>query len=209
MERSKKNKLAIIGAGGHGRVVADIAKLNGYEEIIFFDDDTEMKKTGKYPVIGSSSEAVSYKNSYDIFVAIGNNGIREQLTIQLQKNDIVQPVLVHPSATIDEKASLGAGTVVMANAVINANVMIKEGCIVNTAATVDHDCILEKFVHVSPGVHLAGAVRIGTRTWLGIGSIVINNIYICNDCLIGAGATVCKNIHEKGTYIGTPCEVRK
>ena len=207
MERSKKNKLAIIGAGGHGRVVADIAKLNGYQEIIFFDDDAKLKRIGKYPVIGSSLEAVSYKNSYDIFIAIGNNKIREQVTIQLQKNDITSPVLVHPSAVIDKTTSLGAGTVVMANAVVNANATIKEGCIINTAATVDHDCILEKFVHISPGAHLAGTVHIGTRTWLGIGSIVINNIDICKDCLIAAGATVCQNLSKSGVYTGTPCRL--
>lgn len=94
----------------------------------------------------------------------------------------------------------------MANAVINASVKIGRSCIINTASSIDHDCIINDFVHVSPGVHVAGTVTIGRNTWLGIGSTVINNLEICANCIIGAGSTVIKDIKEDGTYIGSPAE---
>lgn len=94
----------------------------------------------------------------------------------------------------------------MANAVINASVKIGRSCIINTASSIDHDCIINDFVHVSPGVHVAGTVTIGRNTWLGIGSTVINNLEICANCIIGAGSTVIKDIKEEGTYVGSPAE---
>ena len=94
----------------------------------------------------------------------------------------------------------------MANAVINASVKIGRSCIINTASSIDHDCIIDDFVHVSPGVHVAGTVTIGKGTWLGIGSTVINNLEICANCIIGAGSTVIKDIKEEGTYVGSPAE---
>lgn len=82
--------------------------------------------------------------------------------------------------------------------------MHKKGCIINTAASVDHDCKIEDYVHLSPGVHIAGTVSIGERTWIGAGTTVINNISIADSCVIGAGSTVIKDIEEKGVYAGVP-----
>lgn len=198
-------KIVIIGASGHGKVVADIAKLNGYDEILFLDDDKSKTSCGKYQVVGTSKDIKKYR-AYDFIIAIGNNKIREKISDTLEKENIKQSVLIHPSAVIDETATINEGTVVMANAVINASVQIGRSCIINTASSIDHDCIIEDYVHVSPGVHVAGAVTIGRSTWLGIGSTVINNLEICANCIIGAGSTVIKDIKEEGTYIGSPAE---
>ena len=99
---------------------------------------------------------------------------------------------------------LGAGTVVMAGAVINCCTKIGKGCIINTGSTIDHDNLIEDYVHISPGAHLAGTVNVGRGTWLGIGSIVSNNINITGDCKIGAGTVVVMDITELGTYVGVP-----
>lgn len=196
-------KIVIIGASGHGKVVANIAKLNGYDEILFLDDDESKKSCGKYKVIGTSKEITKYRD-YDFIIAIGNNRIREKISDTLGKENIKQTTLIHPSAVIDETAIIKEGTVIMANAVVNAEVQIGRSCIINTASSIDHECILEDYVHVSPGVHVAGTVTIGKSTWIGIGATVINNLSICANCMIGAGSTVIKDIKEEGTYVGSP-----
>lgn len=199
-----KDKLVIIGASGHGKVIADIAKLNGYQEIIFLDDDSSKHKNGFYDVVGTTKDIDKYLGQSDFIIAIGNNEIRKKITKQLDNKNIIQPVLIHPSAVVDATVTILSGTVVMANAVINADTKIGKGCIINTAATIDHDGNIADFVHLSPGVHIAGTVNIGANTWVATGASIINNLDICDDCIIGAGAVVVKDIKEQGTYLGVP-----
>lgn len=196
-------KLVIIGAGGHGKVIANIAKLNGYDEIIFLDDDTSKTMCGLYPVVGTSKDINNYKLD-DFIVGIGNNLIRRNITSQLLKDYYSVVTLIHPTAVVDETVQIGQGSVVMANAAINADTIIGIGCIINTSSSVDHDCIIHDFVHVCPGSHVAGSVTIGDNTWIGIGSSVINNVTITNDCMIGAGAVVVKDLIQSGIYVGVP-----
>ena len=203
--REKHNKLLIIGASGHGKVVADIAlKMNKWKSVSFLDDDESIKSSMGIWVIGKSVEAIKYLKDYDIFVAIGNNATREKIQKKLETDGASIPVLIHPMAVIGEHVAFGAGTAVMAGAVINCCTEIGKGCIINTGATIDHDNFIEDYVHISPGVHTAGTVKIGKGTWLGIGSIISNNINITSDCKIGAGAVVVKDIIEPGTYDGVP-----
>lgn len=197
------NKLIIIGASGHGKVVADIAALNGYKDIVFLDDDESIRECAGYPVIGKSTEAPDG----EIFVAVGNADTRKQL-MELYK-DRVLPVLIHPNAVVAEGVEISVGSVVMAGAVINPGARIGKGCIINTSSSVDHDCIVEDFCHVSVGAHLSGTVMVGTATWIGTGAIVSNNINICGGCMVGAGAVVIKNISEPGTYVGVPARKSK
>lgn len=197
-------RLVIIGASGHGKVVADIAKKNGYGEIVFLDDKESLKECGGYPVVGKSSRYAEF--DCDMFVAIGNPRIREKIQTQMELAGKHIPTLIHPSASIAEHVSIGKGTVVAAGAVINPGAVIGRGCIINTCSSVDHDCQIGDFVHVSVGAHVAGTVQIGARTWIGAGATVSNNISICGDCMIGAGAVVVRDIGESGTYIGVPAE---
>ena len=194
------NRLIIIGASGHGKVVADIAALNGYKDIVFLDDDENIKECAGYPVIGKSTEAPDG----EVFVAVGNAETRKRL-MELYKGKI-QPVLIHPSAVVAESVEVTAGSVVMAGAVINPGVKIGKGCIINTSSSVDHDCVVEEFCHVSVGAHLSGTVVVGTGTWIGAGATVINNVNICAGCMIGAGAVVIKDINEPGMYVGVPAK---
>lgn len=204
-----KKKLVIIGASGEGKVCADIAlKLQKYGEILFLDDDVNIKECMSFPVVGISQDAEQYINEADFFVAIGNGKIRKKVTEQLKDLKATITTLIHPMAVIGNCVSIGIGTVVMAGAVVNPDSKIGQGCIINTCASVDHDCELEDYVHVSVGAHVCGTVEIGECTWIGAGATVKNNVNICGDCMIGAGAVVVKNIEEVGTYVGVPARRR-
>lgn len=195
------NRLIIIGASGHGKVVADIAVKNGYSDIVFLDDDDTIKTCAGFPVVGKTSEAVDM--SGDKIVAIGNNKIRERLS-----KDIKTVTLIHPSAVISRRVEIGSGSVIMAGAVINSDANIGKNCIINTGATVDHDCVIGDTTHIAVGAHIAGACNIGQRVWIGAGSTVINNLIICDDAFVGAGAVVVKNLDKPGTYVGIPACLR-
>jgi len=200
-----KKRLIIIGASGHGKVVADIAvKMNKWQSIAFLDDDESIKICMDIPVIGETDDALKYKDEADFFVAVGNNATREMIQTKLEHEGVSIATLVHPNAVIGCQVSVGIGTVIMAGAVINSASAIGKGCIINTNSSVDHDCVLEDYVHVSPGASLAGTVKIGKGSWVGIGSVISNNINICAGCMLGAGAVVIKDITEPGTYVGVP-----
>lgn len=200
-------QLVIIGASGHGKVVADIARKTGYDDICFLDDNEKMTECGGYPVGGMSGQYVDFDS--DIFIAIGNSKVRSRIQKEVELAGKNIPTLIHPSAVVGENVSIGIGTVVVAGAVINPGTVIGRGCIINTGASVDHDCQIADFVHVSVGAHVAGTVKIGRSTWIGVGAIVSNNINICGDCMVGAGAVVIKDIKEPGTYVGVPVGISR
>lgn len=197
-------RLVIIGASGHGKVIADIAERLGYNDIIFLDDNLSLKDSANYPVEGTSQDLEKFDG--DFVVAIGNAKIRQNIQEKLVKAQKRLPVLIHPDAVVSKNVMIGKGTVVMAGTVINPSAMIGEGCIINTCASIDHDCDISNYVHVSVGAHLAGTVSIGERTWIGMGAVVSNNLNITTDCIIGAGSVVIRNLDESGTYVGSPAK---
>ena len=194
------NRLIIVGASGHGRVVADIALLNGYEDVVFLDDNSELKNCADFPVIGDSKLIPDLEGK--LFIAIGNNVIRKKIMDRFSGRTF--PSLIHPNAVIARGTIIGDGTVVMAGVVINPNVTIGRGCIINTRSSIDHDCVVGDYVHISVGAILCGTVNVGMRTWIGAGATVSNNVSICDDCMVGAGAVAVKDIDVPGTYIGVP-----
>ena len=195
--------LVIIGAGGHGKVVADIARLNGYKHIVFLDD-TQTGSCLEYPIVGKSDEIDKFVSTAEFFVAIGNATIREKFIVKLQNLGANIVTLIHPSSVISKSVDIGMGTVVMAGAVINPCVKIGQGVIINTSSSIDHDCLIADYCHISVGVRIAGTVSVGKATWAGIGASISNNVSICENCMIGAGSLVLKDITESGTYFGTP-----
>ncbi|WP_054957482.1 acetyltransferase [Paenibacillus dakarensis] len=200
----KSKKLLIIGAGGHGRVIADIALNMGKWQSIAFLDDSNTTTFMGLEVIGSTHNISEYINEYEIIVGIGDNGKRKEIHEIIESLGAKIPVIIHPNAVIGSQVEIGMGTVIMAGVTINCCSVIGKGCIINTGSTVDHDNHIEDFVHISPGVHLAGSVNIERGSWLGIGSIVSNNISITTDCKLGAGSVVVKDITEPGKYVGVP-----
>lgn len=199
-----KKTIVIIGASGHGKVVADIAEKAGYEEILFLDDNEKLSKCGDYPVVGSTSKYKEY--DCEMVVAIGNAEMRKCIQTELMNAGKHLATLIHPAAVLGENVVIGEGTVIMAGAVVNPCVVIGKGCIINTCASVDHDCMVEDYAHISVGAHLAGSVHVGEGTWIGIGAVINNNISITSGCMIGAGAVVVHNIGIEGTYIGVPAK---
>ena len=199
-------KLFIIGASGHGKVVADAAeKMKRYQEI-FFLDDAEIKECNGYPVIGDVKAADRYINDGDFFVAIGNASVRQKIQEHLIDKQAAIATIVHPTAVIGKNVTIGKGSVLMAGTILNSGCHIGQGCIINTGASIDHDCLASDYVHVSVGAHLAGTVTVGERTWVGIGAIVSNNLQITHDCMIGAGAVIVHSIDKSGTYVGVPAK---
>lgn len=203
-------KIIIIGASGHGRVVADIAEqMQTYEEIVFADDNPTLAGTcfAGRQVIGNTEKALSHADEYEMFVAIGNAQVRQRIMEQLEGISAKVPTLIHPNAVIAGDITMGKGTVVMAGAVVNSGSDIGDGVIINTCASVDHDNQIADFAHISVGAHLAGDVSVGKRTWVGIGTVISNGIKVADDVMLGAGSVVIRDILEPGTYVGHP--VRK
>lgn len=200
----KTNRLVIIGAGGHGKVVADIAMKNLYSNIFYVDDIVKGSCMG-ISIIGTSTilDKLNDDNT-DFIIAVGNNERRKEIA---QKYDLNWVTLVHPSAHVGINVKLGIGTVIMAGAVINPCTTIGNHCIINTCAVVEHDNILNDYVHISPNVALGGTVCVGEATHVGIGATVKNNVNICSNCIIGAGAVVVDNLNISGIYIGLPAKI--
>ena len=195
------NRLVIIGAGGHGKVIADLAQRIGYEDICFVDDFATGDVIG-VPIVGTSDDIMRLNNdNTDFVVGIGSNIKRKKIAETYQVNWVS---LIHPSAQIACHVQIGKGTVVMANAVINVCAQIGNHCIINSGAIVEHDNVIENYAHISPNVALGGTVRIGSLTHVGIGATVKNNTEVCSGCIIGAGAVVVKHIQGPGVYVGVP-----
>lgn len=199
-------RLCIIGAGGHGKVVADIAQKMGIYGKIFFLDDCDKHKCLDFPILGKTKDVFSYLENAEVFVAIGNSKIRGNFLEKLIAKNAKIATLIHPDASVSERISIGVGSVIMAGAVVNPESKFGKGCIINTAASVDHECVIEDYVHVSVGAHLCGNVRVGKFTWIGAGAIVNNNIYVCDNCVVGSGTVVINDIQEAGTYVGVPAK---
>lgn len=203
-------KLALLGASGHGKVVAEIAELIGYDEVVFFDDAwPEKNKIGPWLIKGDTRTLVECKDEYgSCFVSIGNNIIRQKKQKELSQNGLPIASLIHPSAIVSRYSIIGTGVVIMAGATINAFSNIGNGCIINTGATVDHDCILGDFVHVSPGANLAGDVRVSTCSSVGIGVSIKQGITIGANSIVGAGAAVVADVPSFVVAVGVPAKIK-
>lgn len=196
-------EVIIIGASGHGKVIADIIQLNGNIVKGFLDDNEKIqgKSIVGFPVLGKTEDYVKYPDC-EFVIAIGDANIRKKIADSL---DVKWHTAIHPEATVSKlDTSIGEGTVIMANAVVNPSAKIGRHCIINTGAVVEHDNVLGDFVHISPNATLAGAVTVGKMTHIGAGSAVKQVISITSDCIIGAGTVVIKDITQSGTYVGVP-----
>lgn len=199
-------RLAILGASGHGKVVADAAVAAGWDEIVFYDDAWPRRRSNsRWAVAGDAAVLVGALNDHDgIIVAVGNNRTRLDLARRLIGAGAHLVSIVHPRAVVSRYAEIGDGTVAFAGAVVNVDSSIGRACIINTGATVDHDCELADSVHLSPGAHLAGGVRVGEASWVGIGACVKQLVTIDSDVTVGAGAVVVSHIPAEQTVVGVP-----
>lgn len=201
------NRLLIIGAGGHGKVVGDCARTQEqWSEFVYFDDRWPiLKECGPWPVAGGGDRLLKVVRPGDqVFAAIGNPSSRMTWLRRFQCDGLAVATIVHSRSILSPDVILGAGSLVVAGAVINIGARLGMGCIVNTGATIDHDCMIGDGVHICPGAHLAGDVRVGDGAWIGLGVSVKQGLSIGPNSTVGAGAVVLTNVAAGVTVIGVP-----
>lgn len=203
--------LLILGAGGHGRIVADLAEqLGQFERIAFLDDAYGKVSDGfPWPVLGPISDLVKHRTEFSTaFVAVGDSRQRMLLLALAESHEYAIATLLHPTAFVSRRAALEPGTVVCGGAVVQVGARVGKGCIVNTCASVDHDCVLGVGVHVCPGAHLAGSVIVGEHTWIGIGASINQGLSIGGGVTVGAGAAVVADVKDGSTVVGVPARAQ-
>lgn len=191
----------LYGASGHAKVIIDILSAQGFEISGLIDDNKELNNLLNYRVFHK------VKNNVSIIISIGNNIIRKKIAGKLLNFDFIKAI--HPSALISPNSSIESGTVVMHGAIIQSCVHIGKHCIINTASSIDHDCIIEDFVHISPNATLCGNVYVGEGSQIGAGAVVVPGVKIGRWSLIAAGAVVIKDIPDNVFVIGNPARVIK
>ena len=167
-------RLIILGAGGHGRVVADIAEQTGkYDEVVFLDDNSNYDK-----VIGKCSDYIKVKSQdTEMYPAFGNNQGRVDWENKIEGAGIKLAKIIHPLAYVSPKADIADGCVIMPYAIVNTSTVVKKACIINIGAIVDHDCILEEGCHLAPGAIVKGENRVPTCTKIESGKVVTLQYY--------------------------------
>jgi sugar O-acyltransferase (sialic acid O-acetyltransferase NeuD family) len=201
--------LALLGASGHGKVVADAALASGWDVVEFFDDAwPKHQRNGPWFVTGDTRTLVDRLSEFQgVVVAIGDCSVRWGLHQELQSVGAPLVTVVHPTATVSRYAELGVGCVVMAGAVVNVDACVGQAGIINTGATVDHDCQLADAVHICPGAHLSGNVSVGSCTMVGVGAAIAQGIRIGSHVVIGAGAVVIRSVGDSSVVAGNPARV--
>jgi sugar O-acyltransferase (sialic acid O-acetyltransferase NeuD family) len=200
-------RLVIVGAGGHGRVVADIIDLlkKQIKLIGFLDDDIRLK--GKIinnkPVLGRT-RALRDIEYDEVVVTIGDNILRKKLFFDILNYGNRFSTICHPNSIISPTVELGQGTQIIGGVVVNTGSRIGQNSIINTGCTIDHDNWIGDHVHIAPGVHLGGSVVIDDDTFIGMGVIVAPQCKIGKGCIIGAGSIVLKDISDGQFAYGTP-----
>ena len=164
-------KLLILGAGGYGKTVADLAaQLCIYSKIAFLDDG----RTGEH-ILGKCQEFRTFADSEtQVYPAFGNNEIRMRWMRMLQESQIEIPTLVHPRAYVSPTAKLGIGSVVLPMAVVNTGVTLEDGCIINIGALIDHDSVIGEGAHLAPGAIVKAENRIPAMTKIDSGEVIEN-----------------------------------
>ena len=199
-------RIAVIGAGGHAKVVISTLRAAGFQPMAIFDDNVARHgcRLLDVPIMGDIS--IVDPSQFDgAVIAVGDNRARQKLAAKLQLPWIT---VIHPRSWLDSSVRVGDGTVVFAGAIIQPDTVIGQHVIINTGATVDHDCVIGDFAHLAPGVQLAGDVRVGTGSFLGIGSVAIPGIRIGDGAVIGAGSVLIRAVEDGSIAYGNPARPR-
>lgn len=199
-----ETKIVLYGASGHGKVIADILNYQKDIELIFIDDSPKLENVLQVPVFNRN--ALNLDTHSQLIISVGNNRVRKNIVSRLQ---VSYARAIHHSAVISSYSTVDEGTVVMAGVLVNPNVKVGKHCILNTGSIIEHDCLISDFVHVSPGVSLAGNVSIGEGTHVGIGSTIIQNVTVGKWATIGAGAVVLKDVPDYAVVVGNPGKIIK
>ena len=204
--------LYVYGAGGHGKVVAEVASLDPVYALQGFLDDDETRwgtEWNGYPLVGGWDAVRSLESDAEVALGVGRNEMRASLAKALLGSGRKLATLVHPSAVVARGASLGEGTYVAPLAVVHSDGHVGRACIVNTAAIVEHDCRLEDFVHVSPRATLGGGVQVGEGAHVGMGALLIPGVSLGPWSTLGAGAVLVRSLPGSVTAVGIPARIRR
>jgi sugar O-acyltransferase (sialic acid O-acetyltransferase NeuD family) len=196
-------KIILHGGGGHATVVLDLLLSHG----IIVPALVDAKYTGDlYGVPRMKEYDPSFEPDAYAIVAIGDNTIRKRVA-ESTKHRFANAI--HNSAIISAKVSMGLGNMILHGAIIQAQTRVGNHVIINTGAQVDHDCVIEDYVHIAPRVVLCGTVNIGTGTLVGAGATVIPGKKIGKWAMVGAGSVVTKDIPDYAVAVGNPARVIK
>ena len=202
--------IAIVGAGGHGRVAFECLELSceTTEEVAFYDDRWErLSAVDGVPVFGPV-ESLAINAHFDrVFVGVGDNVARRRISLLLARAGKTFLTIRHPKTTISPRAAIGEGTIVVAGTVVNRDARVGFGAILNTVCSVGHDCVVEDYAQISPGVNLGGACVIGEGAFLGIGVRVVPEARIGAWSIVGAGSVVLGDLPERSFCVGVPVKV--
>lgn len=190
----------LFGASGHAKVIIDILKASEIEVDGLIDDNPNVNTLLGYTVSHGITDLSP------IIVSIGGNSIRKKVVDKLT-GDFGKAI--HPLALVSDTVLIGEGTVVMQGAIIQADAKIGKHCIINTGASVDHECIIDDFVHISPHSTLCGNVSVGEGSWIGAGTTVIPGVKIGKWCVVGAGSVVTKDLPDNVLAVGNRCKIVK
>lgn len=199
--------LIIAGAGGHGRVCADVARRAGWSVTGFCD----LAFAGVPEILGvpllAGSEAGLFANwpqDTALFIAIGDNTRRIALANDARRKDIPLAVLIDPCAVVSPSAAIGAGTLVMPNATVNAEAVIGRLAVINTASVVEHGARVDEGAHVAPGACMTGESVLGAHALLGAHATLLPGIHVGTGATVGAGAVVTSDVPIRHTVVGIP-----
>lgn len=204
-------KVILIGAGGHAKVIADMIQQNKDYSIVGLIAKNKEEGFWGIPVIGTDADLKDLfaQGIRYAFVAIGDGKIRRKMTQILKEIGYRLINVISPKAVISASVRLGNGIAIMSGAVINADTIVEDGCIINTNTSVDHDNYVGSFTHIAPGCAIAGFNTIGKDCFLGIGSRIIDRIVIGDNTIVGAGSVVIRNIAGNCTVVGVPAHTIK
>ncbi len=204
-------RIVIVGAGGHGKVLADALLTAGRPVDGFLDRDKGLHglRVLDVPVLGGDDCA---EPGWVLVNGIGTVGLplaRQAVDRHFAERGFPFLAVCHPSAVLGRGVVLGEGCQIMAGAVVQPDTVIGRGAIINTRAAVDHDCVLGDFVHVAPGATLSGGVRVGAGSHIGTGAVVIEGIRIGAGCLVAAGAVVVADVADGARVAGLPAKAMR
>lgn len=205
---SEAKRVFLFGYSGHAYVIIESFIAAGFTIAGYFDYHEAKTNPYQIPYFGfeGSVDVPSIVKSDFVFPSVGDNTIRAKLVSFFEKYHLKQCVLIDPSAKVSQSSSISLSTYVGVNSIINAQSQIGKGVIINTAAIIEHECLVQDFSHIAPAAVLCGNVRVGKGTFIGANASIRNNISICSDVILGAGSIVVKEIVEAGIYFGNPCK---
>lgn len=209
-ESGASRAVYIFGAGGHGKVVADIALEAGWCVKGFLDDRLSRGHSTILDLsIAGGRELIPelIRNDESVVVAVGDNTLRMRLQVDFENLGLRIETIVSPHAYVSKWATIGAGSVVMPGAVINVGASIGKGAIINSAAVVEHDCAIGDFTHLAPKCALGGGVRVGDLSQVGIGASILPMVELGARTVLGAGAIATRDLPDNVVAYGIPARV--